>query len=213
MPEYPVFGSGYACHQAFAVLPWQIGGFGLCWLQLVCHAAAVALKLASAGEAEGAGKFVGFAGKLGGSCGDLARSKSTIVCPLQQPGEFPKREAVKDQDRLCAEGFGPQAGKPFRGALDVFTERDLIKSRFLNRIGAVKTVTVDFIVPVKFFWVDDNKVSYDVTAKNCQLFGSDGKKYLLLTSKDGEPITLEISVSDLRNKVSSGHLSVISFVA
>ena len=90
---------------------------------------------------------------------------------------------------------------------------DLIKSRFLNRIGAVKTVTVDFIVPVKFFWVDDNKVSYDVTAKNCQLFGSDGKKYLLLTSKDGEPITLEISVSDLRNKVSSGHLSVISFVA
>lgn len=90
---------------------------------------------------------------------------------------------------------------------------DLIKSRFLNRIGAVKTVTVDFIVPVKFFWVDDNKVSYDVTAKNCQLFGKDGKKYLLLTSKDGEPISLEISVSDLRDKVRSGHLSVISFVA
>lgn len=90
---------------------------------------------------------------------------------------------------------------------------DLIKSRFLNRIGAVKTVTVDFVVAVKFFWVDDKNVAYDVTAKNCQLFGKDGKKYLLLTSKDNEPITLEISVNDLKDKVRSGHLIVKSFVA
>ncbi len=88
---------------------------------------------------------------------------------------------------------------------------ELVKSRFVNKIVAVSSVTVDFVIPVKFFVVGDSKIAYDVTAKNCQLVG-DKTRYLLYTSKDANPVTLEISLGDLREAVKKGRIVVKNFV-
>lgn len=92
------------------------------------------------------------------------------------------------------------------------SERSLVKSRFLNRIVVAKKVVVDFVVPIKFRVAGNNSISYDVIAESCELLGGVGKKYLLYTSKNNEPITLEIYEGDVREAVKKGHLIVKSFV-
>ena len=62
--------------------------FCLRWLQFVRDAAAVGLQLATTGQAQCAGKFVGFAGQLGGGGCDAMQGETVLFGSLQQPGQF-----------------------------------------------------------------------------------------------------------------------------
>src|SRR5690606_16062497 len=95
---------------------------GVGGLQLVRETAAVVLELATAGEAERAGKLIGFAGQLGGTGSDLVRGKATFLRPLQQPRQLTQGKAVEDQHRLGTEGLGPPAHQAIRGPFHAVAE-------------------------------------------------------------------------------------------